>query len=230
MVANNETGCMIEIVGDVHGKFYDFARMDRGVPIIQIGDMGIGFRGIDNYGETGKQSYPTTMPDNIHFIRGNHDNPQVCEGHPNHLGKFGVKEIAGLRIGFIGGGYSVDHPTNTEYVYQRIPNIDWWEDEELSMVELQAAIDLITDEKDGIDIMVSHEAPSEITKLMMRKKPARTRTALALQALFENLCDTNKLPKLWVFGHFHETRMIHMNGINFHCLGELTKMKVDIVK
>lgn len=90
------------LIGDVHGKFDRYGEILTGLPCsIQLGDMGIGF-GLDDL-------FPKADPTKHRFLRGNHDNPELCRRHPNYLGDFGFE----FGIFFISGAFSVDRHLRT---------------------------------------------------------------------------------------------------------------------
>lgn len=76
----------MRIIGDVHGHIADYMTLAAASQeSIQIGDMGLGFRGV------------SLEPNPAHrFFRGNHDAPQACREHPNYLGDWGYDEARDL--------------------------------------------------------------------------------------------------------------------------------------
>jgi predicted phosphodiesterase len=206
------------LIGDIHGKWEQYAKIlevynpDRSV---QAGDFGIGFRGedperleqvryaMDNFG-TGNNKY----------IRGNHDNPQACKEDPRWIPDATFEEDTG--IFFLGGAWSIDRGWRRE-------GDNWWADEELSMDELYAAIDVY--EKVKPRVVVTHECPEDIIGYMCpwyrREYPSRTRDALG------SMWSIHK-PEMWVFGHWHTTVTAHFDGCQFTCLNELETLMVHV--
>lgn len=165
---------------------------------IQLGDMGI-FR---------KQCYEYIPAMKVHkFIRGNHDNPELCKKHPNYLGDVGY--VDKLEMFYVSGGFSIDRDRRTE-------GVDWWQDEEISYSELKQSIEKYGDVKPRI--VISHEAPSVIVNLIHshHNKFNPSRTQSALQAMF----DIYK-PDLWIFGHHHKKVEKKVNRTLFVGLNEL---------
>ena len=164
--------------------------------------MGVGFRPIPELGK------------NHRFIRGNHDSPELCRSHPNWISdsSFDGKHF------FLGGAWSIDQE-------HRIPGVSWWHDEELSVVELNAAIDSYETIKPSI--VVSHDGPESITTALFLQDPRlprfKTRTGQALETMF-NIHQ----PKLWIFGHWHKYRNVTVHGTTFICLGELDHIDIDV--
>jgi hypothetical protein len=206
------------LIGDIHGKWREYARIlevYQPDSSVQVGDFGVGFRGtnqaavdqvhyaMDNFG-TGDNRY----------IRGNHDNPEICRADPRCIPDATFEKETGTF--FLGGAWSIDHAWRTE-------GVDWWADEELSMDELYAAIDVY--EKAKPDIVISHECPEDIVGYMMpwyrREFPSRTRDALG------SMWSLHK-PKLWVFGHWHSSVTATFDGCQFTCLNELEHMTINV--
>lgn len=228
-------------IGDCHGKTPQLEWMLRHNPkfegkcAFQLGDMGLGFKGV-----TLKEFGPDRDDqDRFLFIRGNHDNPVLCQAHPNYAGEYGY--LAAEKVFFLGGAWSID-------AAWRIEGLSWWRDEEQSIEALNAAHQMYLDSKP--EIVATHEAPTKaaITMLSGLMLPQRTgasatdaslekgvdydyykaktgcvntRTSQALQQMFE----VHK-PKHWVFGHYHIRQDFEIEGTQFHCLPELDYMEL----
>lgn len=167
---------------------------------LQIGDFGM----FTHYDFSDLEETP-----NHKFIRGNHDNPELCRRHPNYLGDWGY--LPKNKIFFVGGGFSIDKAWRT-------PGLDWWEDEELSTSEFHKVIESYIEIRPKI--VISHECPTIIKKslLPVGANPTQwvSRTELALQAMFE----AHK-PKLWINGHYHHFKTQRVEGVKFISLGAL---------
>ena len=210
----------VVLVGDIHSKVTELlaiAAKHAPTPVIQLGDFGFGFTVVPE------------LPDNLMYIRGNHDDPALAANRPNYLGDYGTLYPAPFTLPFdkkvfyISGAYSIDYAL-------RVPNVSWWEQEELSYPELAQAINLY--ERERPDIVISHEAPSaaietilNLFKMQRHNKLgcAFSRTAHALQQML----DIHK-PEMWVFGHHHLPGDFNLFGTRFVCLPELTTMEVSI--
>lgn len=208
----------IIFVGDVHatwGKFDDVidkhAALMESDLMIQVGDMGLGF---------GTQGEPKSFPDSVRFIRGNHDDPEVCRKHPNYLGDYGFDEENG--IFYVSGAWSIDW----EY---RTPGRDWWFEEQLSDRDLRSMLGLAKEVKDRIQIVVSHDCPRFVfddmrkSRKMFRDKAIPNRTTMALDDLFGIV-----KPKHWVFGHHHTSYSSRIQGTHFRCVDILETHEVEI--
>ena len=150
-------------IGDVHQEFKRYLhilfRMQhkggrKGVDrSLQVGDMGIGFPpDPDSYSNPNffkdGVSWFDEIDNNHRFLRGNHDDPTLCNSHSNYLGDWGY--IPAPDMFFVSGGFSIDH-------YYRIPGKTLWKDEELSQQEMEKV--LKSYEKNKSKIVVSHECP-----------------------------------------------------------------------
>jgi predicted phosphodiesterase len=210
------------LIGDVHGNF-DILRKNMKKHLkqfpddsfIAVGDMGCGF----------PRSQSSILPEYIKFIRGNHDSPEVCRAHPNYLGDYGVKEIEGKKVFWLSGAWSIDRAF-------RIEGVSWWPAEELTIAELNNAMDLYLEYKP--DVVVSHDGPSQATIYLLNRfvlnsdtayreqSPIPTRTGQALTAMFEAY-----QPKLHFFGHWHTSWIKKIKGTVFVCLNELEFQRLD---
>jgi hypothetical protein len=193
------------VIGDIHGKYGEYRNLLRRYkdqPSVQIGDFGYGFGPVPEFPETAK------------FFRGNHDSPDECRKSPNYLGEFGVRKMDGVEFFFVSGAWSIDWQG-------RVPGVSWWQDEELSIAQLNEALALYIETKP--DIVLTHDGPNQITERMMARydigfhKPLiPNRTAQALSAMFHA-----HQPKKWIFGHWHVGYRETVEGTDFRCLPEL---------
>ena len=211
----------IVVIGDVHGKTHIYQKRLRqhyeGRRTVQLGDMGIGFKGVGLH----------EMPMNHRWFRGNHDNPEMCRQHPNYLGDYGY--LPDDKLFWLAGAWSIDHS-------MRVTGTSWWPDEELSIKELGEALNLYEQVKP--EFVISHEAPRSAASYLLGVAASggenagyfyakmgciETRTSTALQAMF----DVHQ-PKEWVFGHYHVNMQFQvankqgeMLKTKFSCVGEL---------
>ena len=233
------------LIGDIHGHFdHYFELLDHAnhVPSLQVGDLGLGFGRI---GKTYSGQIVTLDPDdsiyydemegfNQHrFIRGNHDNPEVCKESPYYLGDYGMHELGFF---YLGGAVSIDRycqghlshlkmkpptapPANCYSC--RTEGVNFWENEELSDAELTEAINLYIEEKP--EVVVTHECPSDMNEFVgsppmrpIAELYGRSRTAIALQMMYNA-----HQPKVWIFGHYHKRKKINTDKTRFECLDML---------
>jgi hypothetical protein len=144
------------------------------------------------------------------FIRGNHDNPGECRKHSQWIADGLIDD----NVMFIGGAISIDKEW-------RVPDYSWWEDEELSIPELNALVDKYVGAKPRV--MITHDCPNEVGELLLSQYIAggpfaklQSRTCQALQHMW-----SAHSPTLWVFGHHHHSFDHTLRGTRFVCLAEL---------
>jgi Icc-related predicted phosphoesterase len=201
----------IQCVGDIHGDFYrlkEIIKEHKGTTIV-LGDVGIGF--IHKY-HNPTFIFDPTQPlmlekitnfqcnrEQMLFLRGNHDNVEMCRAHHNYLGEYGVYR----GIFYVSGAFSVDRAFRTE-------GIDWWSEEELSMEQCYKALEMYKTTKPKI--VISHDCPTNILSLIY-SQIIPTRTGQLLQAMFEE-----HQPEKWYFAHHHKGWQGELKGTTFRCL------------
>ena len=192
---------LIRVIGDIHGVYgtYDYL-IGCPHPTIQIGDMGVGFPGLNHCRPAPKDR----------FFNGNHDNPQACRAMDAFMGTWGSEG----KVFWLGGGWSIDQA-------YRVPGISWWADEELSHAELEEAIEAYRAARPSI--MLSHEAPAFLARHMVQKVFPPSRTALALGAMWEA-----HRPRLWLYGHWHLDFRKRIEGCEFVCVNQYCAVDVDL--
>jgi hypothetical protein len=204
------------IIGDVHGKTDQYQKMLRQkfdcIRTVQLGDMGIGFSGVGLH----------ELPENHKWFRGNHDNPAKCREYASYLGDFGFLPEDSLF--WVAGGFSIDRAW-------RVPAVSWWEDEELSYQELDAAVDLYIKSKPRF--VISHEAPTKaatwlLTCIAPGFRPEKIVTTRTGQAM-ERMLDFHK-PEKWIFGHYHINKTFEFHGVEFTCVNELSTYELETGK
>lgn len=187
-------------IGDVHGLFSAYESIAEEVDeSIQVGDFGVGFG-----------SEPPMIGEGHRFIRGNHDNPEKCATYSAYLGEFGMHGD----IFFAGGGYSIDAALGQPY-------IDWWPNEQLTRAQMKAAGDLFVQKRP--DIVVTHMCPASVEERIFDfpyNHPNPTHHFLQSLLIWH-------VPKLWVFGHYHEARDVKIDDCRYICLGELQYIDIE---
>lgn len=203
----------LSVIGDVHGKTEAHFNLivDNNIDYsLQLGDFGFHYNHWD------------ILNDNHKFFSGNHDNmdlyydcPHVIESSSGSK-DFGPATLGGVDFFFVRGGYSIDWEGRTQ-------GKDWWDREELSKKEMQECLALYKEVKP--DIVISHEAPTFINRLIGNPKilayfglpPYWTsRTAGLLHSMFNF-----HVPKMWLHGHMHIRHHTEVEGCMFIGLEEL---------
>ncbi len=200
---------MITFIGDVHGYWGEYRKGVLGHLVkdysIQVGDMGLGFPGFE-------KTDPHNFGEKNFFIRGNHDNPDICRKHQNYLGDWGNREIDNKKLFIVSGAWSIDKNS-------RIPGVSWWDEEELSYYTFMNDV-IPTYAKTKPEIVVSHDCPSIMRSCLMSHhsllETSKSVTVAALDEMFNIWC-----PKLWVYGHHHVGLKKQMSKTLFVSLGEL---------
>ena len=219
----------LRIIGDVHGKFQDYIALTKGCDYsIQVGDMGF------NYSEL-----RVVSKDDHKFIGGNHDNYDKYYGSPHALGStitigmgkdFGIATHGGLDFFFLRGGFSIDWKQRQKS-YLMGGAKSYWDNEELSMEEMEMA--LWQYQKMKPDVVITHECPRSISQYVGDNKilemfgynPQRftTKTSELLEMMFQS-----HQPKRWYFGHYHNNWASEINGTQFRCIDELSYVELEV--
>lgn len=195
----------MNFIGDIHGKWWAYKKIIEALkgPSIQVGDFGFGFNELDRV-------VPPYWDMRHRFIRGNHDCPEKCQKHLNYLGDYGVTDDG---IFFVGGAYSIDRTW-------RIEGVSWWWNEEIQYHHYDTIIHTLEQVKP--DIMVTHDCPKDIARRLpgMHANGKIDMPNRTCDVLMPALLEAHR-PKLWVFGHYHESFDEVIDGTRFVCLKEL---------
>lgn len=140
------------------------------------------------------------LPDNLFILRGNHDNPGLMAQYPKTLTQSGVFYTDLKTLYYVAGAYSVD-------CMERISGVSWWPDEQLGYIDLLDAIYYAR--RTEPDIIFTHDCPDFIYG-------HKSITSSALTQLFDGWH-----PKLWVFGHHHQSFNQVIENTRFVGLAEL---------
>jgi len=202
----------MRIIGDVHGKFYPYLQKIKDAEYsIQLGDFGFA-----------KSWYQLVThkvnPERHKIIPGNHDDYKGLREDYLFDKKYGEVDFHGFKFFFVQGAWSIDWK-------MRIPGISWWEEEQLPYSVLMDAMNEY--ERVKPDIMITHELPKIGIENIFNKpfisNGTGNRTSAALSQMFEI-----HRPKIWIYGHWHESRVDNLLGCEFVCLDELDYIDYDI--
>lgn len=184
-------------IGDIHSNFDEYKKLlasirkyDSDAITIQVGDLDL---------DSPKQI--DFLGERDFFIQGNHDTLAACEKHPQFMGRFGYKH----GVFFLGGAAS------SKFGY---------ENEELSLKELNEAIDLYDEMRP--EIVVTHDCPQIIREELFFKKDT-SRTSDALQEMWDI-----QSPNVWAFGHHHWSTNEIIDGTQFICVGACKAQKIQL--
>lgn len=212
---------VVRFIGDVHGKLQQYAERCRKYPdTVCLGEMGFDLKDLVliylKHSAFGDEETPRHL-----ILPGNHDNYDQCRAFTTFLtrpgfGAFTSGPLVDRPSYYIRGAASIDK-------MYRIEGKSWWADEELTSSQLRRAVDgAVMFEP---DIMVTHTCPDAIISKLLRpgQEKYNFRTEQALQAILEMAP-----PKLWIFGHFHTTRVIEIGETTFIALGELATCDLEV--
>lgn len=192
----------IRLIGDIHGDIravgdlldscseYDLT--------IQLGDFGAGF-GTEHYLNQFDSS-------NFRVLLGNHDNWDVLKKYPHALERFGVLQLDGVKIFYVGGAWSIDQA-------HRTPGLSWWHTEELNIEEQDHCLELWKSECENVDLFLSHDGPIHSNLQILGSMPIQNRTNVFLYELWRH-----HEPPMWRFGHWHRTWESQIGLTHFRCL------------
>lgn len=198
----------LTLIGDLHGNTQIYKYIDLSIPSIQLGDIGIGFP---------KVSLPT-LPKEHRFIRGNHDNPEICKTHPNYLGDFGYIEEWDL---FYVSGAATPMWAMSKFT----PGFDWWPEEQLSLPVANEAYKLYVESKPRI--VLSHAAPQSAKIAIMSKQGYVPNEVSHTETLLQNMFEEHQ-PSQWFFGHHHFPCHFKIKKTYFRCLGIIEDITIDV--
>lgn len=207
----------IRFFGDIHGSVDQWCNKTFGSnQSVQIGDFGYGFLAPSYEKDVNEffKNYPQHK-----FIRGNHDDPARCRKSPGYIedGTFDEENS----IYYIGGAWSIDFAGRT-------PGKSWWPDEEVDDDTFNKLFSDVLVKKPKI--IVTHDAPSQATLPMFIDagdslfggKLYSNRTNTWLTRIFENY-----KPEVWLYGHWHMTKTLEVEGTKFVCIGENDFIDLD---
>lgn len=207
----------IRFHGDIHGRINPWSKeAAEAVESVQIGDFGFGFFS-EEY-ENRINNFFHAHPQ-VKFIRGNHDDPARCRMSPGYIEDGTFDEFNSIY--YIGGAWSIDHAYRT-------PGKSWWPDEEVDDMTFDRLFKEVVEKKPKI--MVTHDGPSQATLPMFIEKgdslfsgglyPNRTNEWLS--RIFEH-----HQPEVWLFGHWHKTKIHKVENTVFTCIGEEDYIDLD---
>jgi predicted phosphodiesterase len=233
-------------LGDIHGNFnlinQYLKRFDiKDAYIIQVGDFGVGFNGMLKEKRTLEYTHTELVKRNVivYAIRGNHDYKPWFDSDPfgftniKLVKDYTVLNLEGQNILCIGGAVSVDRMMR-KTKNQKAGNFDirtgnesWWPDEIFNWED-----DKLVDLRD-INIVVTHTAPDycvpdngngfgPFVNGLVANDPDLKLDLLDERRLMTLAFQTVKMyndVKLHLYGHFHRSDMIQIDGTKHRVLG-----------
>lgn len=193
----------LTIIGDIHGKYEKYhrilSRKEENPYTLQIGDFGFKYETLKNVDHTKHIIIP-----------GNHDNYDICYNYPHFLYDYGyMVNFNGIDFFYYRGAYSIDRQ------YRTI-GVDWWPEEQVSIDQFMKARELYGDIKP--DIFLAHDCPDFMvpTYIGPYSRVYENITNWALGELYKI-----HQPKLFVHGHYHQSKTTMYGDTKFICLDEL---------
>lgn len=208
----------VYMVGDVHGQFWRFKELKQKLQpddvVIQVGDFGI-YPGWQN-------KWPGPLPCPIYFIDGNHENfnmlpnlrkpGEIVEMAENlfYVPRGTILEIKGKRIGFCGGGESIDKSMRKE-------NISWFKEERISEEDIAPLLG------QKLDLLVVHTPPTNFIAVNFKDRTILDWFGIPKDwvdqsaAMIQKLVDSVDCPV--IAGHFHQSvfdekvRILHIDEV-----------------
>lgn len=246
------------ICGDIHGELSGLVRnsVNRGIScadILVVGDFGAGF-GRPKSMDVAYGKVCTTLEKNdicIYTIRGNHDNPAFFDGlHDfewlHFLSDHRIIELCGKRIYPIGGAVSADidfvdpltrksrRIINETLIRMGSSKRIWWPDEAPTQIVYGSAPSASSgtlasiEIPEGIDIVVSHEAPLSFEPSLMQADHVRDETWLKIveSRKYLDYVLSQVKPTLWFYGHYHHHYEGNCQNTLYQCLdiAEMTRI------
>lgn len=216
----------IVLTGDTHADITRLLMMpDEGFTkedfVIVLGDFGVFWDNKHNACQKLAQLAKKNFT--VAFVDGNHENfnlikemETLCYWKGGYIGllPFGaihllrgeIYQIGDKRIGVCGGAESIDKDW-------RIENESWWAAEKITDLDVENFKRNLKDNK-KIDLMLSHDCPASITKLVGLYSGVNSAKISSSQMQLEHILAISDIKK-WYFGHWH----IDMGfGSQFECL------------
>src|SRR5688572_26164892 len=139
----------VRLVGDVHGMTKQYYNLVKDMPSsIQVGDLGFNYDILCQLAHTKHKVIP-----------GNHDNYDLVDHYPHMLNGFGLHDHLGLKFFYVRGAFSIDWKKRLQL--DSFHNTkSWWNEEQLPVANLYAALELYETVKP--DIVITHECPRSI--------------------------------------------------------------------
>jgi predicted phosphodiesterase len=195
----------IIVLSDVHGNILrcqDVALRNPGTPIVQLGDLGVGFL---------PREVIENLPNNFFFFPGNHDNRKIAVTFDRCLGHFGP--YFGESIFIVSGADSKDKALRTE-------GVNWWPDEELTYEQGQKCVDEWAGSK--AEVIISHDCPQRIAEAFFLIYD-KSRTRQILDSMIKA-----RRPRVVIFGHHHRPFSKHHVGVEYRGLKIDETITLDI--
>lgn len=204
----------IMIIGDVHGsqRYLDWA-MNKAISFgaecaIQLGDLGF-------FPKTNKGFPNKKYKIPLYWVDGNHeDHSEIEAGNApfSHMKRGSTLELGGKKFLFLGGAHSIDWKL-------RKLGVSWFPSENIT----DSDINIAKSNSKGVDIIITHDAPSFVPIEDRERGRRLTRMGFDLndpgnRSKLSSLFDSTEGPSKWFFGHWHHNYRESIRGTDFICL------------
>lgn len=201
----------LRIVSDVHGEYWKYLDNIKDCEYsVQIGDTGY-----SNHLLVHNLNY-----DKHKFFPGNHNAHDIDYTLPNCLGRFGYKELNGIKFFFVSGGFSLDWQWRKRQYFAGGPKT-WFENEELNRTEQDECLQLYAEIKP--DLVLTHEAPRSIVHHFTNRAILKDfgydpdTFTTETSELLDRMLEVHR-PKELYFGHYHQNWSKEIDGTVFRCI------------
>ena len=210
---------ILRVIGDLHGDYSVYHNLvNRSCDYsVQLGDFGFDYSILQN------------LDSDCHsIVLGNHSNYDIAFTYPHILGNFRNVYQGPFEFFFVRGAFSIDKEPRLSYERNTGHKV-WWKEEELTQLEGNMALNHY--EKYKPKVMMTHEAPNDLCKMMSNKDMLRMfdideNYESSTQILLQQMLEIHS-PKLWLFGHWHRHRMLIYKSTTFICVGEKEYIDFD---
>lgn len=217
------------------------------INIIVCGDIGIGFYSINYYHNLFKQLNPRLKKRNIHLycFRGNHDDPEYFNNNIvktevlmkitniHLMDDYDILKNDNFSILVIGGAISIDRKNRWKWDHKTQKQVPcgYWENEVIKDIPENFIDELYEKGIANIDIICSHSAPifcPPFTKNNLDIFAKYDESLLddldnerkLLEKIYNKLIYHFPLIKYYIYGHFHHSYFIEINGVKFYGLNK----------
>lgn len=209
------------LISDVHGNKKVLRKLiieSLTNDIILMGDIGFGFT--DGITMDFFNDYPDKK---FMLIQGNHDNADYM------ISLFNVKAITTY------SGYKFDYNTKTLYIpgaysydkNQRTNGISWWDNEEMTMNQLQSLIDFVATNCHDIKNIISHDCPVSMYHNFF-PETTNSKTNMSLDFIKEIILEAETTVN-WYHGHLHHGYSYRVGNLNMFGIGMETGIYLPLL-